>query len=28
LPQFRRYDGRAGLVRKQDEENARAEMRT
>jgi MFS family permease len=24
LPAFRRYDGRAGLVRKQDEENARA----
>jgi len=28
LPQFRRYDGRTGLLRKQDEENARAEMRT
>ena len=26
LPAFRRYDGRAGLVRKQDEENARADV--
>ena len=26
LPSFRRYDGRAGLVRKQDEENARAHI--
>ena len=26
LPGFRRYDGRAGLVRKQDEENARADV--
>jgi MFS family permease len=26
LPGFRRYDGRAGLVRKRDEENARADV--
>jgi len=26
LPAFRRYDGRAGLARKQDEENARADV--